>query len=316
MENKYFYNDITIIKLLATFFITWFHFKDVVPEQFAPFFIGGAIGNSMFFYASGYLLSFKKDRYYGQWLVNKYLRIMPSIWVFTVGCFFVTNSSGMNFQWTMLFYPTKFWFVNCILCYFLIVYLVRRWLTKNGLVILGTIVFCFYVVNYVLYVDHTKVVMDEGGYKCWFFFFFFFLWGYYDKSHKNVCSGKIGSVIWFVFAIGIFFLYKKVGCRNQTLVYLQFIFIPLCLYVVVYFSRYVANYIVSKDLPENVKRLFSFVSDLTLDIYIVQIAIINSLGANLPFPISIVILSVTIFIVAFFNNYLAKLLRKGIVRRL
>lgn len=30
MERKLFYNDITIIKLLATFFITWFHFKGVV----------------------------------------------------------------------------------------------------------------------------------------------------------------------------------------------------------------------------------------------------------------------------------------------
>lgn len=181
MGNKHFYNDITIIKFLATFFITWFHFKGVVPERFAPIFIGGAIGNSMFFYASGYLLNFKEEKYYGQWLVNKYLRIMPSIWVFTVVLFLITNGEGMFFQWTMLLYPTKFWFVNSILCYFLIAYLVRRWLTsKKGLAILCVIVFCFYVVNYALFVDHTKIVMDEGGYKCWFFFFFF-LWGYYDK---------------------------------------------------------------------------------------------------------------------------------------
>lgn len=53
MERKLFYNDITIVKVLATFFITWFHFKGIVPESFAPFFIGGAVGNACFFMLPG-----------------------------------------------------------------------------------------------------------------------------------------------------------------------------------------------------------------------------------------------------------------------
>lgn len=80
----------------------------------------------------------------------------------------------------------------------------------------------------------------------------------------------------------------------------------------VYYSRYFASFIVSIPLPEIIKYPLSLVSNLTLDIYIVQIVIINSLGMKLSFPISILVLFVTIFIAAFLNNYFAKLLRKGI----
>ena len=59
------------MKVIATFFITWFHFQLVVPQKFAPLFIGGVIGNSLFFYASGYLLKFKEENYTGNWIVNK-----------------------------------------------------------------------------------------------------------------------------------------------------------------------------------------------------------------------------------------------------
>lgn len=312
MERKLFYNDITIIKLLATFFITWFHFKGVVPESLAPLFIGGAIGNSCFFYASGYLLSFKPEKYRGQWLVNKYVRIMPSVWIFSIVMLAATIG---GVKWYNFLYPTQFWFVNCILCYFLIVYLVRKLLdTKKGSVILCSTLLCVYFGFYHLNVDHTKIVMDEGGFKCWFFFFFFFLWGYYDKRHKTTCVGTWRSILWLVVAICLFFLYKKVGCKDSTLLYLQFIFIPVCLFVVVYFVRYVANFIASWPLSYRTKKVFSLLSDMTLDIYIVQIVIIDLLGMVVPFPLSIVLLMLSILIAAYVNNYVAQIIRKGLTK--
>lgn len=307
MERKLFYNDITIVKVLATFFITWFHFKGIVPESFAPFFIGGAVGNACFFYASGYLLSFKPEKYRGQWLVNKYVRIMPSFWIFS---FVMLIAALWGIRWYNFLYPTRFWFVNCILCYFLVAYIARNLLdNKKGIIILCSTLFCIYFVYYHINVDHTRIVMDEGGYKCWFYFFFIFLWGYYDKEHKISCVGKWHSIIWFVAAICLFFLYKKVGSRCSTLLYLQFIFIPGCLVLVVFFARYVANYIKSYPFSYRTKHFLSLLSDMTLDIYIVQIAIIGLLGMSIPFPLSIVLLLLIILIVAYINNFAAKIIR-------
>lgn len=124
MKKEIIYNEITLIKVLATLFITWFHFKWTVPQHFAPLFIGGAIGNSLFFYASGHLLKFKEERFYGQWIVGKIIRILPSIWVFYT-LTLLLFPDRMNITWYNFFYPTTFWFVNCILCYFLIMFLLK-----------------------------------------------------------------------------------------------------------------------------------------------------------------------------------------------
>ena len=50
MPKKEFYNNITLLKVLATFLITWFHLKPYVSDILQPLFIGGALGNSLFFY--------------------------------------------------------------------------------------------------------------------------------------------------------------------------------------------------------------------------------------------------------------------------
>ena len=79
-----YYNHITILKVLATIFITWFHFKSFAPMPIDKLFIGGILGNSLFFFCSGYLSSIKSEKYKGEWLINKWTRIMPSIWIGTI----------------------------------------------------------------------------------------------------------------------------------------------------------------------------------------------------------------------------------------
>lgn len=53
MDKKFYYNEITLIKIFATFFITWFHFKGIVPETLAPLFVGGELVILCFFMLPG-----------------------------------------------------------------------------------------------------------------------------------------------------------------------------------------------------------------------------------------------------------------------
>lgn len=39
--TKGYYNEITVMKAMAAFFITWFHFKWTVPQEYANLFVGG-----------------------------------------------------------------------------------------------------------------------------------------------------------------------------------------------------------------------------------------------------------------------------------
>ena len=64
------------------------------------------------------------------------------------------------------------------------------------LVVLGALTMIGFVWNYIENVNHTRIVLDEGGFKCWFYFFFF-LWGYYDHSKGRKFIGNRKSVFWF-----------------------------------------------------------------------------------------------------------------------
>lgn len=112
-----YYNHVTILKVAATMFITWFHFKSFIPTPIDKLFIGGMLGNSLFFYCSGYLSSIKTEQYKGEWLINKWSRIMPSVWIGTILLLLVKDIKIYNF-----IYPTSFWFINALLIFYIIFY--------------------------------------------------------------------------------------------------------------------------------------------------------------------------------------------------
>lgn len=64
MPQIKYYNSITLLKVCATFLITWFHLKPYAPDFLQPIFIGGALGNSLFFFASGFLIKNKRRAFY------------------------------------------------------------------------------------------------------------------------------------------------------------------------------------------------------------------------------------------------------------
>lgn len=322
MQKKIIYNEITLIKVLATLFITWFHFKWTVPQNFAPLFIGGAIGNSLFFYASGHLLKFKEERFYGQWIVGKIIRLLPSIWVFYT-LTLLLFPDRMNIAWYNFFYPTTFWFVNCILCYFLIMFLLKGKLsvpvsaeqnvnkTHRGgvnktLLIIGLLSLSLHISYYFLYVDHHQIVIDDGSIKSWSFYFIFFLWGYYDRINPKTYKGNLKSVFVFCLSIGLFYGYKKIGGQNEMMIFLQFLLIPLLLANAIRSTLHLASYLITFNTPQWFKTICGHLSNWTLDIYIVQVFIINLTMPHIPFPLNVGIVFTLILLAAYVNNYCAR----------
>ena len=107
-------------------FITWFHFKSFIPTPIDKLFIGGMLGNSLFFYCSGYLSSIKTEQYKGEWLINKWSRIMPSVWIGTILLLLVKDIKIYNF-----IYPTSFWFINALLIFYIIFYIFKKIISKT-----------------------------------------------------------------------------------------------------------------------------------------------------------------------------------------
>lgn len=314
MAKKIYYNEITILKVIATFLITWFHFKWTVPKDYSFLFIGGAIGNSLFFYASGYLLKFRDEQFKGEWILNKITRLYPSVWVFLTLTLFLGNN--LSVSWQNYLYPTPFWFINCILVFYLFVYLFRKLFSDchntKGRNILLISIFVIYVVNYFINVDHSKIILDEGGIKSWFYFFFFFIWGYRDSISKKCYNGTWKSALFFPFFIGLFYLYKIIGSKSEIAVLLQFVFIPLLLSLVVLSARYFASFLYKIKISETKKYIISYISNLTLDIYIVQVFLINKLMPSIIFPFNICVIFLAIILSGIMVQYLAGYVSKFI----
>ena len=318
MTTTKYYNEITLLKGFAILFITWFHFKWSVPEALSPLFIGGSIGNSIFFFCSGYLLSFKSERCKGQWLLYKYFRIIPSVWV-TLGiimlCSFFRTGVFFDFPLMEWFWPNQFWFVKAILIYFLVSYVSfeifitfhkgERKIRKSWILAMIALALIAHLLYYLLCVEKGLFVMDDSGVQCWFYWYIFFLLGCYLKNWGGQFSYSKLSFFESVLSIALFFGYKELASRYSVLTYMQFIAIPLLLFYIVYSLKNLSNYLLFIHLPNPIKNSFVFLADITLEVYLVQYYFITWLMPIIPFPINIGICLVVIFVMAYITHIIA-----------
>ena len=147
------------------------------------------------------------------------------------------------------------------------------------------------------------IVMDEGGFKCCFFFFFFFLYGYRMKLlQKPFNEGSKYSILLFVLSIVLFFTYKKMASLSNALMDGQVLCVPLLLFFVIISAKQVSAWLMRFSYPEWFRKGCIALSNLTLDIYIVQMTLIRTLMPQLPFPINIIVVFVLILCTAYINN--------------
>lgn len=332
MKNEIRYNEITILKVIAMSFITWFHFKWFVPETYSFIFIGGAIGNSIFFFCSGFLLNIKEEKYCGQWLLNKYIRLMPVVWSYYIVVLIIELIiddqliiiSNLK-EWL---YPDQFWFIQAILFYYFCIYIYnifyKRHIRKNytdkyiDVKLLSAIFVLIHILWYFLYVEKTKIVIDEGGIKSWFFWCLFFLWGYYCKT-KDVYNKKIQKQVekmpkWVVLtlpclSIVMLFAYKHLF-NNNIGSFLQFMIIPLILFFIVYSFLLLSCFLVNVPIPIICKKVLCYFSNITLEIYVVQMFLIKLIMSEFMFPVNIMISLCSIVIFACIVNTMAIKIRK------
>lgn len=315
-SKKQYFNEITLLKAVATLFITWFHFKWSVPVAFSSAFIGGSIGNSIFFFCSGYLLSYKGENWTGEWLVKKYFRIMPAIWMTLLLmslCTFYRFGTFSLYSWHEWLCPKQFWFVRAILLYFSVIYLVQflsikisnagRTIAKKYLWILVITTLTLHFVYFFSFSNKNDIVMDAGGYECWFYWFLFFVWGYFARNYGDFVQNRIDkgklSIIGAISSIVLFFAYKIFAVRFPVLLMMQCVFIPLLLAYIVLSFRVLAKYLIQIKYSDGIKSAISLLSNITLEVYIVQIYIIRWLMPEMPFPVNLFVTFIAIIAVAY-----------------
>lgn len=293
---------IDILKFIAVFLVLNSHMSICYPKyQFLA--TGGALGDSLFFFVSGFALLYGGGTNFFDWYKRRISRIYPTvIAVALVGALCFSDSS--SFIDVML--AKKYWFVECILVYYILLYPLRK--VKN-VIRTGRIMFALTIIItlliFVFAYDCQKSPLEMGGVRYSIFLIFMLLGAIMGYKAKNYFFQ------WYYIPLALLFAGLYYVCFylfNQTKWSLVTI-IPLLL-----FSRYAylcctAN-IFSKIYTNLIGGNIIFVcSQLCLESYLIQKYIFTDV-LNFLFPLNIIIVMIAVIVASYIARMVAVLIRQ------
>lgn len=300
---------ITCLRALAACVITNAHYTDVYPTDLIA--NGGLIGDILFFAVSGYCLyhvKFSFPRWYGKRLY----RIYPSVIIITLiylmmGFYPITSENAISW----FIYPTHYHFIASIVVLYIAYYIVMKMETfrKHLLVIMLSIGVVWLLV-YLLFYDKSVYHIDNV-YEPMIRFLFFesMLLGAYfrqnDEKYRNHFSWWY--VIAFLITFVAYFASKMMFSKRASIAIFQPINQILIFAVLFFIFRIFAGIDHKLErLPNPLKAVIGFLSKITLEIYLVQYVIEDSLRSIAPFPLNWLVLTVTILVSAIVLHLICK----------
>lgn len=323
--------SIDILKFFAVLLITNSHFDEqyVYCKELVT---GGAIGDALFFFCSGYTLFLGRFGRFDEWYKRRIRRIYPSVLSLgLISVFLFQKDIGIG----RLLSDGAGWFVMCIMIYYVALYFVRRYLVHNLRYVYVGVVLLILLWNSLFFEPISSIFVEN--FKCldwmifcqpmdkvWIFqwnyfkFGFFFLYmligadlGLRESKRKTQDSPKFLHTFLLLLLSIICFYAIPIICDlyPDTKYVLILSLIPL-VYVVLYFYKlcqtdFIRNLLNKKYIGSAVM----IIGGLCLEIYLVQ-PYLRTTDLNHLFPLNIVILSVAIVFVGYVCRSLGRFIQQ------
>lgn len=298
---------IDLIKFLAALLITNSHMEKFYPDALGFMATGGAIGDALFFFCSGFTLFLKPLGRFDNWYKKRISRIFPTAftWILLSVLLFGTDMSvAAALKWS------GGWFVKCIMIYYVILYIVNN-LAINHLRITFVITFVLIAVCYVVWDNPIGISIYGDTYFKWLMFFIYMLFGsIVGTGNVKAITGRMSVVL---FAISILSFYGVVifSQRIQLVNNLQFIStVPLL--GIVYSMYSFCNCKKAKQMFENkvINRIVMFVGGMCLEIYIVQGNLLPKMNFGITYPANYILAFAIILFCAYILKCFTKFLNQ------
>ncbi len=306
---------IVVLRALSACLITNAQYTGIYPTDIIA--NGGLIGDVLFFAISGYCL-FNVKKSFPSWYGKRLYRIYPPV-LFITTIYFLTGSYSFakgNFVWWFV-YPTYYHFVASILLLYIPFYIVAKVKAlRERIPLIMSVVALAYIIVYAFFYDKTYYHIDNV--REWMIRFLFFesmLLGAYFKKNKEKFENKFRWYVPFV-AITVFVLYfasKLFFTRYPQYSSLQIVN-QLLIFALLYFIFWLFASIDEKleKMPAWIKKPITFISKITLEIYVVQYVIIDLIRPVISFPLNWVAITASIIISAYILHILCELFYKGV----
>lgn len=292
---------IILLKFIAALFITYSHMAILFP-RFQGLVTGGAIGDGLFFFCSGFTLFLGRDDGFINWYKRRISRIYPTIIMWAI-------FSSIVFMWnwsiTDIITTPRYWFIPCIMIYYAIFYIIRKYMFKH-LKVAFLIAAAIVVVSYFMILDLNASIMYADVSFMRIYYFLFMLLGAMTALQKEKMISPKKSLTYILLSLICY--YTCMGIYKISPFYCKFQIISLIpLLISIYWMYQFCNspkvYVI---LQSKIGKVFNFISCLTLEIYMVQYAVFTD-KLNYLFPLNLVIIYLIIFIIAYILKCLSNI---------
>ena len=304
---------ITAIRALATVLITNSHYEIVYPIKALA--TGGLLGNSLFFIVSGFCLANIKEPFI-PWFSKRIVRIYPSCFIASVVWLLLGgNLNGIGGFIRLFIYPTKFGFLSKIIALYIPYYFILKGIKHSVRTKISWISGSLTCMVFGLLLLSTIIVPQFCE---WFYYLALMLLGANIRT-TEVNPSKTNRICFGLLSFGLLVTYYAVewlirgNSRWVTYNALNYLTLLACTCFIIMFFRMLED-VISRIAEKKLYKLISFLADRTLEIYLAQVLILP-IFPQLPFPLSVFVLTVLIIILAsilkIIGDFLIKIVNRG-----
>lgn len=286
--------SIDILKCFAALVITNSH-MDILYPKFSVLATGGAIGDALFFFCSGFTLFLGRIGRFDNWYKRRINRIYPTVFACAMlGSLLFGHHRDINKVLIM----GGGWFVPCIMCYYVLLYFVQHYFINHLMRILMLVgVLC---AAWFMQADTPgDYNMYGGDYFKWFHFFMFMLMGAMmgisQREYKYHCAWDGLKLLGCIASFYALYAFKELPEYNKLQ---MFTWLPL-LGTVFYFYKVCNSEFMKSIYNQRILGwLIKLIGGLCLEIYLVQSFLFTD-KMNAIFPLNLIVMFVLIVLAAY-----------------
>lgn len=302
--------SIDIVKFLAVFLIINSH-ADIMYLKYSALATGGAIGDALFLFCSGYTLFWRGTNRFDNWYKKRISRIYPSVFA----CLFLVILVGyLPVNKLNIYKILGGEFIIAIMIYYVLLYFVQKYCIQHfswvvtTVVIITLIAYCFF--------PYKVETGSKGIYGIttlfrWIPFFCMMLMGAWIglkvKGGILMVKTKWTDAAMLVLCLTVFYGIQFMSKKNTSIAPWQILTLPFLAGIVYYFWR-CCN-------AEVLKRLYStrmgrnaimLTGGLCLESYLIQFYLFTD-RLNWLFPLNLLIVTAYILFMAYVCRCLARI---------
>ena len=300
---------IVFLRFLAACLITNAHYTDIYPLEIIA--NGGLLGDVIFFAVSGYCLCNIKLSF-PKWYSKRFMRCYVPV-IFATAVYMILGAYSTekhSFTWWYI-YPTYYHFVASIIVLYIPFYFILKYdYMKKRLPLIMGVVAVIQLILYVTIYDKSTYHIDTVREPMIRILFFecMLLGSYFrinDKMYRGRFSGLslIGTALFAaLYFASKLFLSKGILNSNVQIVnqYILFGFL-ICI-----FRLFTGLDHKLEQMPHWIKYVVTYISEITLEIYVVQYVIIDWIRPVGRFPLNWILITASILLAATTLHYICR----------